>query len=186
MTPEKDGKIVFNLDDEIVRGITLCHQNNLLWPPPPISVSAAPKTGAAGAAGAVAGAGAETDGAASQPAKKSHTLRNFLYFLAAVLGLALIAVSPTGMLQYYVVLMLAIVAGFYVITNVTHALHTPLMSETNAISGIILVGAILSLAQSSSVVVTVLACLAIVIASINIFGGFAVTHKMLKMFQKED
>ena len=72
------------------------------------------------------------------------------------------------------------------ITNVTHALHTPLMSETNAISGIILVGAILSLAQSSSVVVTVLACLAIVIASINIFGGFAVTHKMLKMFQKED
>ena len=90
------------------------------------------------------------------------------------------------MLQYYVVLMLAIVAGFYVITNVTHALHTPLMSETNAISGIILVGAILSLAQSSSVVVTVLACLAIVIASINIFGGFAVTHKMLKMFQKED
>ena len=186
MTPEKDGKIVFNLDDEIVRGITLCHENNLLWPPPPISVSAAPKAGAAGAAGAVAGAGAETDGAASQPAKKSHILRNFLYFLAAVLGLALIAVSPTGMLQYYVVLMLAIVAGFYVITNVTHALHTPLMSETNAISGIILVGAILSLAQSSSVVVTVLACLAIVIASINIFGGFAVTHKMLKMFQKED
>ena len=117
---------------------------------------------------------------------KSHAMRNFWIFVAAVLGIALVAVTPFSMLPYYIILALAIVAGFYVITNVTHSLHTPLMSETNAISGIILVGAILSLAQSTSWIVTGLAGLAILIASINIFGGFFVTHRMLKMFQKED
>ena len=177
MTPEKDGTIVFNLEDEVVRAITIAHEKDVLWPPPPISVSAAP---AKPAPAAVAPAAAEPE----KP--KSHAMRNFWIFVAAVLGVALVAVTPFSMLTYYIILALAIVAGFYVITNVTHSLHTPLMSETNAISGIILVGAILSLAQSTSWIVTGLAGLAILIASINIFGGFFVTHRMLKMFQKED
>lgn len=176
MTPEKDGKIVFNLDDEVVRSITIAHEKDVLWPPPPISVSAAPAAPAA--------AGPATPAEPEKP--KSHAIRNFWSGLAGILGIALIAVTPFAMLPYYIILALAIVAGFYVITNVTHSLHTPLMSETNAISGIILVGAIISLAQSTSWVVTGLACLAILIASINIFGGFFVTHRMLKMFQKED
>lgn len=176
MTPEKDGNIVFDLEDEVVRSITIAHEKDVLWPPPPISVSAAPAQPAAAATPAPA-----------EPEKpKSHAKRNFWYAVAGILGVALIAVTPYAMLPYYIILALAIVAGFYVITNVTHSLHTPLMSETNAISGIILVGAILSLSQSTSWVVTILAGLAILIASINIFGGFFVTHRMLKMFQKED
>lgn len=184
MTPEKDGKIVFDLDDEIVRSITIAHRKDVLWPPPPISVSAAPA--AAGGANAGTAAVSRVASANGEEKPKTHAARNFWYTIAAILGVALIAVTPHAMLPYYIVLALAIVAGFYVITNVTHSLHTPLMSETNAISGIILVGAIISLAQSTSIPVTVLACLAIFIASINIFGGFHVTHRMLKMFQKED
>lgn len=192
MTPGKDGQIVFNLNDEIVRSITIAHQKDVLWPPPPIAVSAAPTGGAgaggAGGSGSASGAGGSGSLGASVDiaAPKGHAARNFWTGIAAILGVALIAITPHEMLPYYIVLALAIVAGFYVITNVTHSLHTPLMSETNAISGIILVGAIISLAQSTSIVVTVLACLAILIASINIFGGFYVTHRMLKMFQKGD
>lgn len=188
MTPAQDGHLVFDLKDEIVRSITIAREGEVLWPPPPIAVSAAPAGGAGGsgsgtgALGSVGSLGAS----AVEAAPKGHAARNFWIGVAAILGVALIAVTPHEMLPYYIVLALAIVAGFYVITNVTHSLHTPLMSETNAISGIILVGAIISLAQSTSIVVTVLACLAILIASINIFGGFYVTHRMLKMFQKGD
>ena len=78
---------------------------------------------------------------------------------------------------------LAVVVGSYVITNVTHSLHTPLMSVTNAISGIIVVGAVIGTA-ASGVWVQILAFVATVVASVNIFGGFAVTHRMLKMFQR--
>lgn len=182
MTPEKDGHIVFNLDDEIVRSITIAHQKDVLWPPPPIAVSASPKPGKTDIQTAT---GVSRGSNANNQATK-HAARNFWYTVAVIVGIALIAVTPHAMLPYYIVLALAIVAGFYVITNVTHSLHTPLMSETNAISGIILAGAIISLTQSTSVIITVLACLAIFIASINIFGGFHVTHRMLKMFQKED
>lgn len=190
MTPEKDGHLVFDLKDEIVRSITIAREGEVLWPPPPIAVSAAPAGGAgAGAGSGGGGAGGVADSreaSAVEAAPKGHAARNFWTGVAAILAVALIAITPHEMLPYYIVLALAIVAGFYVITNVTHSLHTPLMSETNAISGIILVGAIISLAQSTSIVVTVLACLAILIASINIFGGFYVTHRMLKMFQKGD
>jgi NAD(P) transhydrogenase subunit alpha len=99
-----------------------------------------------------------------------------------VLGVALVLASPLSVTTNYMILMLAVVVGFYVITAVTHSLHTPLMSETNAISGIILVGAVLQVG-SSNVAIAVLAFIAIVIASINIFGGFAVTRRMLAMFQ---
>jgi NAD(P) transhydrogenase subunit alpha len=87
------------------------------------------------------------------------------------------------MRSHFIVFALAIVVGFYVITNVTHALHTPLMSVTNAISGIIVVGAIQQIG-SSSAAITVLAFIAMSVAFINVFGGFTVTHRMLKMFRR--
>ena len=94
------------------------------------------------------------------------------------------ALSKGTFLGHFTVFALAVIVGFYVISNVAHALHTPLMSETNAISGIILVGAILQVGSGDAVVRTI-ALVGIVIASINIFGGFAVTGRMLQMFRKD-
>ena len=94
------------------------------------------------------------------------------------------SLMPVGLLTHFMVLMLAVVVGFYVISNVSHALHTPLMAETNAISAIIMVGAILQVG-SSNLAVTILAALAILVASINVAGGFLVTRKMLAMFRKD-
>ena len=181
ITPEKDGTPVFDLEDEIVRGITVTKaaeatgadaKADILWPPPPVKVSAAP---APAAPAADAAAQAEEEEA---PQKSGLAWK----LIAGLLGIALILVSPIAVADQYMVLMLAVVVGFYVITAVTHKLHTPLMSETNAISGIILVGAILQVG-SSNIAVAVLAFIAIVVASINIFGGFFVTRRMLTMFE---
>lgn len=181
LTPGKDGQTVLDLDDEIVRGITVTKaqdgahvaqdaQAEILWPPPPVKVSAAP----APAPKAEAAPAAEEEA----PAKSTLPWK----ILAGILGIALVLVSPLEVADEYMVLLLAVVVGFYVITAVTHKLHTPLMSETNAISGIILVGAILQVG-SSNIAVAVLAFIAIVVASINIFGGFFVTRRMLTMFE---
>ncbi len=175
ITPGKDGQMVLDMDDEIVRGITVTRASatgsasDILWPPPPVKVSAAP-------APAPAAVAAE----ATVEEEKKPAL--WWKVIAGLLGVALVLASPLSVTTDYMILMLAVVVGFYVITAVTHSLHTPLMSETNAISGIILVGAVLQVG-SSNVAVAVLAFLAIVIASINIFGGFAVTRRMLAMFQ---
>lgn len=205
MTPGKDGQLTFDLEDEIVRGITVTHSTaaapsavassgapsndatsqpagevaEILWPPPPVKVSAAP-------AAQSAGAKADTDAVAAEQSasnQEGEAKRKGAGWkiLAALLGIALILASPMQVAGEYMLLMLAIVVGFYVITAVTHKLHTPLMSETNAISGIILVGAILQVG-SSNLVVAGLSFVAIVVASINIFGGFFVTRRMLTMF----
>ncbi|MBC2681820.1 Re/Si-specific NAD(P)(+) transhydrogenase subunit alpha [Corynebacterium anserum] len=197
MTPEKNGQLVFDLNDEIVRGITVTKAStailataergedagspvahdtaDILWPPPPVKVSAAPTTLRKDATTSPEAEAAE---AASEEVKKKSKA---WMFAAGLLGILLILVSPMQVAGEYMLLMLAIVVGFYVITAVTHKLHTPLMSETNAISGIILVGAILQVG-SSNVIVAGLSFLAIVVASINIFGGFFVTRRMLTMF----
>ncbi|MEY8565077.1 Re/Si-specific NAD(P)(+) transhydrogenase subunit alpha [Corynebacterium sp.] len=175
LTPGKDGQAVLDLEDEIVRGITVTKaveggsSADVLWPPPPVKVSAAP---------APAPKAEEAAVEEEAPAKSSLPWK----LLAGVLGIALVLASPMAVADEYMVLMLAVVVGFYVITAVTHKLHTPLMSETNAISGIILVGAILQVG-SSNIAVAVLAFFAIVVASINIFGGFFVTRRMLTMFE---
>ena len=103
--------------------------------------------------------------------------------IAVVFGV-IAANSPAVFLGHFTVFALAVIVGFYVISNVAHALHTPLMAETNAISGIILVGGVLQLG-SSNAVIQALAFLATLVASINIFGGFAVTGRMLQMFRKD-
>ena len=181
ITPEKDGNYVLDMEDEVVRGITVAKDGENMFPPPAIKVHAAPapeKTESVADAAEMARKKAEA--AASKKRK-----RLLWAAVGVVLGLALIAATPKPLIPYYFILMLAIVVGFYVITSVTHSLHTPLMSETNAISGIILVGAILQVG-SANPLVSALSFLAILVASINIFGGFSVTHRMLAMFRGEE
>jgi NAD(P) transhydrogenase subunit alpha len=161
----------------VQRSVTVVRDGTITWPPPPVQVSAAP-------AAATPAAPVQT-----KPAKTPMTTsrRLGLTFAAAAALFALIALSPTALQVHLTVFALAIVIGYYVIGNVHHALHTPLMSVTNAISGIIVVGALLQIghgSQSNGMVITALAFVAILLASINIFGGFAVTRRMLAMFSR--
>lgn len=183
MTPDKDGTLVLDLDDEVIRAITVTSDGDLLWPPPPIAVSAKPAATPQAAEESPAERAARVAAESQAQARKKR--RSLIgWVVAAALLVALILATPTAATGHYVVLMLAVVVGFYVITNVTHSLHTPLMSVTNAISGIILVGAILQVG-STNPFVTAVSFLAIAVASINIFGGFTVTHRMLAMFKKD-
>ncbi|MDO4610411.1 Re/Si-specific NAD(P)(+) transhydrogenase subunit alpha [Corynebacterium sp.] len=188
ITPDKDGVPVLDLDDEIIRGITVTRladdgdrRADILWPPPPVQVSLSP---AADKQEEMARR-AHADAPEKVSVFGSGGVGGRIGLAVAVLlGAALVLVSPASVSANYMVLTLAIVLGFYVISNVTPTLHTPLMSETNAISGIVLVGAIL-VVGSSNLIVSALAFAAIVASSVNIFGGFAITHRMLGMFRKE-
>ena len=173
MTPEKDGQLVLDFDDVIQRSITVVRDGESTWPAPPVQVSAAPA-----AAPAAAEAPVKEEKKPLSPAAK---LGGVLAAGAALF--LLVAVSPAVLQMQLVIFALAIVIGYYVITGVHHALHTPLMSVTNAISGIIVVGALLQVGHDGNVV-TFLAAAAILLASINIFGGFAVTRRMLSMFTR--
>lgn len=173
LTPGKDGQLVLDLDDVVVRGMTVARDGELLWPPPPIQVSAAP-----------APLTAAPVVKAPPPPPNPRSKYTKMAIGAAVFAL-IAAFSPASFLSHFTVFALAVVVGFYVIGNVHHALHTPLMSVTNAISGIIVVGALIQLGTASaSTVVLALAFVATLVASINIFGGFLVTRRMLTMFRK--
>ncbi len=173
MTPGKDGQLVLDWDDVVQRSMTVARNGEKTWPPPPVQVSAVPAA-IKPAAPAVA----------KEPKKGMTARRKFTYTALIAAALFLItAAAPPELTGNITVFVLAIVIGYYVIGHVHHALHTPLMSVTNAISGIIVVGALLQIG-SGETVVTVLAFVAILVASINIFGGFAVTRRMLEMFQR--
>ncbi|MEU4469681.1 Re/Si-specific NAD(P)(+) transhydrogenase subunit alpha [Streptomyces sp. NPDC024017] len=175
LTPGKDGRLVLDFDDVVQRSMTVVREGEKTWPPPPVQVSAAP----AAAPVPEAAAPAEAPAKPARPAWSSYAL-----VAAGALALFLVtAFSPSELLGHFTVFVLAIVIGFYVIGNVHHALHTPLMSVTNAISGIVVVGALLQIGHGDTAV-TVLSFAAILLASINIFGGFAVTRRMLGMFSK--
>ena len=182
LTPEKDGELTLDFDDVVQRGVTVVRDGEVTWPPPPVQVSAAP-TRAAGGADATAGAAAY-----AKPEKKPMAAGTRLALLgaAALVFLAVAAFAPEPFLGHFMVFMLSVVIGFYVIGNVHHALHTPLMSVTNAISGIIVVGALLQVGHAGKLWVTVIAFIGILVASINVFGGFTVTARMLEMFKRED
>ena len=175
VTPAKDGELVLDMDDVVIRGMTVSKDGELLWPPPPVQVSAAP----------VAVAAPPTPKVVKEK-KPANPARNITVLaICAVALLALFWVSPESFLGHFMVFMLSVVIGYYVIGNVHHALHTPLMSVTNAISGIIVVGALLQIGvANTSLVVGVLAFLGILLASINVFGGFTVTQRMLAMFRR--
>ena len=172
LTPEKDGQLTLNFEDVVQRSVTVVRDGETTWPPPPVQVSAAP---AAAAAAPVA--------KAEPKAPMSSGRRLGITFTAAAVLFVLIALSPAALQVHLTVFALAIVIGYYVIGHVHHALHTPLMSVTNAISGIIVVGALLQIGHGD-VIVTSLATVAILLASINVFGGFAVTRRMLAMFSR--
>ena len=172
LTPEKDGQLTLDMDDVVQRGITVTRDGEVMWPPPPVQVSAAP-----------AEATQVLPVEKAPPTPPDPRRRLYAAGLGAVLFLALATLAPPSFLPSLTVFVLAVVIGFYVIGNVHHALHTPLMSVTNAISGIIVVGAILQ-APVDNVAVQVIAGVAILLASINVFGGFLVTRRMLNMFQK--
>ncbi|MCR2783205.1 MULTISPECIES: Re/Si-specific NAD(P)(+) transhydrogenase subunit alpha [unclassified Microbacterium] len=176
LTPGKDGRLVIDFDDIVQRSITVVQGGRSTWPPPPVQVSAAPVA-------------ASTPSAASAPVKPKRTLspagRTGLIALGIAALFAVSAVAPAPLPQHLTVLVLSVIVGFYVIGKVHHALHTPLMSVTNAISGIIVVGAMLQVTIPDPPV-QILAAIAVLLASINIFGGFAVTRRMLAMFSKGD
>jgi proton-translocating NAD(P)+ transhydrogenase subunit alpha len=172
LTPGKDGQLVLDLDDVVQRGITVVRNGEKMWPPPPVQVSAAP---------AVQPVAERPVAAPKQPVSAA---RKFTVVGIGVVLLWLVnAFAPQPLPEHFTVLVLAIVIGYYVIGKVHHALHTPLMSITNAISGIIVVGALLQIGRDDTVI-RVLSFVAILLASINIFGGFAVTRRMLGMFSK--
>lgn len=170
----KDGQINVDFEDVVLRNMTVCRAGEITFPPPKISVSAAP-------------AAAPT--AAPQPkVEQRQVSRSLKISCVAILivAFALIGLfAPEKFLPHFTVFVLACVCGYYVVWNVTHSLHTPLMSVTNAISGIIVVGALLQISSGGSLLVSAFAFIGVLIASINIFGGFAVTRRMLAMFRKQ-
>lgn len=170
---EKDGNINIDFEDVVIRGVTVVKDGEISWPAPPIQVSAQPQ---------------QKPKAQPAPEKKEaepvSPVKKLVGLAVGVGAFAWVAsVAPAAFLGHFTVFVLACVVGYYVVWNVTHALHTPLMSVTNAISGIIVVGALLQIGQGNGAV-TFLAFIAVLIASINIFGGFTVTKRMLEMFRK--
>ncbi|MFT4110325.1 Re/Si-specific NAD(P)(+) transhydrogenase subunit alpha [Propionicimonas sp.] len=181
LTPGKDGEVVLDLDDVVLRGMTVTKDGDLLWPPPPVQVSAATPS-----ASAPVPAEDPAERAAHQAAAARARTRNRIAWSIVAAALVVLAVtfSPASFVGAFTVFALAVVVGFYVVSGVSHSLHTPLMAQTNAISGIILVGALLQLG-STNIAVLVMSFIAATIASINIFGGFLVSYRMLGMFRKE-
>ena len=174
LNKEKDGSVNIDFDDVVLRGVTVVKEGELTWPAPPIQVSVQPQ------------AQEQAVVAPAEKEQKPASPMNKLIALGAGVGaFAWVAsVAPAAFLAHFTVFALACVVGYYVVWNVSHSLHTPLMSVTNAISGIIVVGALLQISQGNDIV-TVLSFFAILIASINIFGGFTVTRRMLDMFRKD-
>jgi len=171
LAPEKDGEITIDFEDEVVRGVTVVRDGEITWPAPPIKVSATP-------------AQAPVQAIAIPEKKEMHKAVKYGLVLAGLFGFGSIAnYAPPEFLSHFTVFILACIIGYYVVWNVSHSLHTPLMSVTNAISGIIVVGALLQMGDGGWMVTT-LALIATLIATINIVGGFMVTQRMLKMFQK--
>jgi NAD(P) transhydrogenase subunit alpha len=172
LTPEKDGRIVINMEDEIIRGATVIKDGEITWPPPAPKISAAPPKPV-------------PEPVAERPPaqKKRPWVRGVVLALAGLAMLSIGRVAPPEFMSHLTVFVLACFVGYMVIWNVTPSLHTPLMSVTNAISSIIIIGALLEISSDNGVIVF-LATISVLITSINIFGGFAVTQRMLSMFRK--
>ena len=181
LTPGKDGAIVQNMEDDVIRGATAAHGGEVTYPPPPPKVraiAAAPKRAA------IVPETPEEKRAREVAAFRGSTVRQ-AQLLGAGTALTLLVglVAPASFMQHFIVFALACFVGYQVIWGVSHALHTPLMAVTNAISGIVILGALLQLGSGSPLIV-ILASIAVLIASVNIVGGFLVTRRMLAMFQR--
>ena len=183
LTPEKDGVIVHDMEDDVIRGATVAHAGEVTYPPPP------PKTQAIAAAPKkekprdLTPEEKRAQEAAAFRAQTRSQVTLLAVGSALVLGVGAIPGMPASFMQHFIVFMLSVFVGFQVIWNVSHSLHTPLMAVTNAISSIIILGALMQIG-STSALVTILAALSVFMAGINIVGGFMVTRRMLAMFQK--
>lgn len=173
LSKEKDGNIKIDFEDVVLRNMSVTSNGEVTFPPPAISVSAAP---------------AQKPGKESAVAAHEEKKPSKFKYVAGVVAIVLLAIvgqlSPIEFLSHLTVFVLACIVGYYVVWNVTHSLHTPLMSVTNAISGIIVVGALLQIG-SENMAIKIIAFIGVLIATINVVGGFTVTHRMLKMFSKE-
>ncbi len=181
LTPEKDGEIDHDMEDDVIRGATIAHAKEVTFPPPPpkvAAIAAAPKKEP------TKELTAEEKAAKELAAFKQQT-KNQVTLLAVggALLLAVGLVAPASFMQHFIVFVLSVFVGFQVIWGVAHSLHTPLMAVTNAISSIIILGALMQIG-SGSWLVMILAAASVFMAGINIFGGFMVTRRMLAMFQK--
>jgi len=181
LTPEKDGKVVHDMEDDVIRGATVTHEGEVTYPPPPPKVqaiAAQPKKEKARELTP------EEKKAQELAAFQAQTRRQIAILAAGGAVMLLLGmVAPASFMQHFIVFALACFVGFQVIWNVSHSLHTPLMSVTNAISGIIILGALLQIGSGNWLVV-ILAAISVLIATVNIVGGFLVTRRMLAMFQK--
>ena len=175
MCPDKDGQAKVNMDDDVIRGTTVIKDGEVTWPPP------APKVQA------IATPQPKATPAPPQQITAKQTPKGWgaaaLLSVGALVLAGLGQVAPPDFLAHFTVFVLSCFIGYMVIWNVTAALHTPLMSVTNAISGIIVIGALLQV-SSDNTLIWILASIAILIATINVFGGFFVTQRMLQMFRK--
>lgn len=181
LTPAKDGQVVHNMEDDVIRGATVTFKGDITFPPPPPKVQAIaaqkPKEKARELT-------PEEKRAQEVAAFKAQT-RNQVALLAGSGALILLAglFAPASFMSHFIVFVLSCFVGFQVIWNVSHSLHTPLMAITNAISSIIILGALMQVGSGSFLVI-LLGALSVFMAGINIFGGFMVTRRMLAMFQK--
>ena len=183
LTPEKDGVIVHDMEDDVIRGATVTHEKAVTFPPPPpkvAAIAAAPKKEAPKEL-------TPEEKRAQEVAEFKAQTRNQVTLLAVgaalILGVGAIPGMPASFMQHFIVFVLSVFIGFQVIWNVAHSLHTPLMAVTNAISSIIILGALIQIG-SSNLLITLLGALGVFMAAVNIFGGFLVTRRMLAMFQK--
>ncbi|HYD63397.1 MAG TPA: Re/Si-specific NAD(P)(+) transhydrogenase subunit alpha [Noviherbaspirillum sp.] len=186
----KDGNINVNMEDEAIRGLTVIKDGEVTWPPPAPKQPAAPAKAPAAAKPAAAPA-AKGHGHGPSGEQVSGTRSAVLFGIAAAIFWAIGAYAPAAFLGHFTVFVLACFVGYMVVWNVTPSLHTPLMSVTNAISSIIAIGALVQIAPPLTAgierpgdVIRWLAVVGIVLTTINMFGGFAVTRRMLAMFRK--
>jgi NAD(P) transhydrogenase subunit alpha len=175
--PDKNGQIELNMDDDVVRSMTVTRSGEITWPPPKIETAKPAEPSSSPPPSIVTSP-------VKSPEKQNNvtTLIGLGVVMLIILGVG--AVAPSSFMNHFTVFILAIFVGWQVVWNVTPALHTPLMSVTNAISGIIVIGALLKIDAGSSLVV-LLAAISLLIASVNISGGFLVTHRMLRMFRRD-
>ncbi len=181
LTPKKDGAVNHNMEDDVIRGATVTHGGEVTYPPPKPKVSAIAKAPPKPRPKELTPA--ERRAAEQETFRKATRSQVTMLVVGALLVLLVGAYAPESFMQHFIVFVLAVFIGFQVIWNVSHSLHTPLMAVTNAISGIIIVGALLQVGSASWLVI-LLAAISTLIASINIVGGFLVTRRMLAMFQK--
>ncbi|UYV36092.1 Re/Si-specific NAD(P)(+) transhydrogenase subunit alpha [Rhodobacteraceae bacterium D3-12] len=180
LTPEKDGKVNHDMEDDVIRGATVTYEGEITFPPPPPKIQAI----AAKPKAEVKELTPEEKRAAEVAAFKAQTKQQVtLLGIGGALILLAGLYAPASFMQHFIVFVLSVFIGFQVIWNVAHSLHTPLMAVTNAISSIIILGALMQIGSGSFLVI-LLAALSVFMAGINIFGGFLVTRRMLAMFQK--